>query len=150
MNKPMLRAEGIVLDSAKMKVLVQCDMEESFYRFPGGAVEFRETAVQAIERELIEEFDLPVVLDELAVINESIIEYDDKQRHDCTLIHWCHLNSEETYSFPIQHKERHGIILTWKSIKELHQKQVYPEGILEVIRSKMFNKIHHITTIKSY
>jgi 8-oxo-dGTP diphosphatase len=91
MSKPSLRAEGIICTDDFSRVLVQCDKEESFYRFPGGSIEFGETAAEAIIRELIEEFDLEVEVNTLALINESIVEYDGKKRHDCTLLHWCEL-----------------------------------------------------------
>ncbi|MEK4512098.1 hypothetical protein [Paenibacillus sp. FSL K6-2524] len=48
MKKPLVRAEGIVSNDDFTKFLVQCDSEESFYRFPGGGVEFGETTAEAI------------------------------------------------------------------------------------------------------
>jgi ADP-ribose pyrophosphatase YjhB (NUDIX family) len=89
MNKPLLRAEGIISNKDKTKFLVQCDLEETFYRLPGGSIEFDARASDAIIRELIEEFDLKVRVDNLVCVNENIIEYEGKKRHDCTLIHWC-------------------------------------------------------------
>lgn len=87
MNVPLLRAEGIIVNEDKTEILVQCDFDESFYRLPGGSIEFGETAGEAIKRELIEEFDLALNIGQLACISESIIQYDGKRRHDCTLIH---------------------------------------------------------------
>ncbi|WP_408635366.1 NUDIX domain-containing protein [Paenibacillus selenitireducens] len=69
MTKPLLRAEGIIYDKDFRRFLVQCDREESFYRFPGGAVKFGETAGEAISRELIEEFDLSIIVETLAVVS---------------------------------------------------------------------------------
>lgn len=48
MNNIILRAEGIIIDLNNQTVLVQCDKEETFYRFPGGSIEYGETAAQAI------------------------------------------------------------------------------------------------------
>lgn len=151
MNKPILRAEGIiVVDVMDHSVLIQCDADESFYRFPGGGVEFGETAAQAIQRELIEEFDLPVQVNELAAVTENIVEYDGEQHHDCTLIHWCRLEKVIQLTFPMQHKERKGIILTKKTVEQLRLKPVYPEGILDVISAQIHDDIKHLIVIKTY
>ncbi|EJR54941.1 hypothetical protein IIM_01881 [Bacillus cereus VD107] len=76
MKGPQLRAEVIILNEKCSKVLVQCDENESFYRFPGGYIEFGETAKEAIMRELMEEYDLKVCVQELAIVNEHIFEWD--------------------------------------------------------------------------
>ncbi|BCG60801.1 hypothetical protein PUR_42260 [Paenibacillus sp. URB8-2] len=60
MPKPLQRAEGIICNHEFTRFLVQCDTDESFYRFPGGSIEFGETASEAIVRELLEGFDLTV------------------------------------------------------------------------------------------
>lgn len=150
MSKPLLRAEGLICNDDFTRVLVQCDEEESFYRFPGGTIEFGETAAEAIMRELIEEFDLEVEVNTLALINESIIEYDGKQRHDCTLIHWCELKGENDVDNSLLHKEQEGIKLTWKSLIELSMKPVYPEGILKTIEYVDMNRIQHSIIRKKY
>ncbi|UVI33090.1 NUDIX domain-containing protein [Paenibacillus spongiae] len=150
MGKPLLRAEGIIVDDRNMKVLVQCDAEESFYRFPGGAVEFRETAAHAIIRELMEEFDLPVEVGRLAVVNESIVEYDGIQRHDCTLLHWCSLIDEWEDTDAIWHSEHPDIKLVWRTFEQLESRPVYPEGIVDTISKVRPNTIDHLVTIITY
>lgn len=44
MKNPKLRAEAMILNEDHSKVLVQCDENESFYRFPGSSIEFGETS----------------------------------------------------------------------------------------------------------
>ena len=141
MNKPLLRAEGLITNEDKTKILVQCDLEESFYRLPGGSVEFGETAAAAIQRELIEEFDLQATIGELACVDESIIEYDGKEAHQCTLIHWCSVELKDTQDDLI-HNEHPEVKLTWRTIDQLVRKPVYPEGILDVAASNSSNVIH--------
>lgn len=51
MKIPKLRAEVMIVNDEHSKVLVQCDENESFYRFPGGSIEFGETSKEAIIRE---------------------------------------------------------------------------------------------------
>ncbi len=60
MKMPKLRAEAMIVNKDHSKVLVQCDLNESFYRFPGGSIEFGEPAKEVIIRELMEEYDLKI------------------------------------------------------------------------------------------
>jgi len=143
MKKPQVRAEGIISNDDLTKFLVQCDSEESFYRFPGGGVEFGETAAEAIYREFIEEFDLRIKVGPLALINESIVEYDDVQRHDVNFLHWCKLGDSCNAFEYIWHREHDGIKLIWKNLKELELKPLYPEGIMDILRSRNVEKHHH-------
>ncbi|WP_298470011.1 NUDIX domain-containing protein [Psychrobacillus sp. FSL K6-4046] len=146
MNLPLLRAEGIIVNEDKTEILVQCDFVESFYRLPGGSIEFGETAGEAIKRELIEEFDLALNIGQLACICESIILYDGKRRHDCTLIHWCSSNNTMNY---LLHKEVPSIKLVWRTISQISERPFYPEGILDIIVSGD-NFIKHIKREKTY
>ncbi|WP_053366468.1 NUDIX hydrolase [Bacillus sp. FJAT-27245] len=147
MNKPLLRAEGIIVNEGKTKILVQCDLDESFYRLPGGSIEFGETAEEAIKRELIEEFDLDLDVGELACINESIVQYDGKKRHDCTLIHWCSSFNKNENEFI--HKENPKIKLIWRAIHHLNERPFYPEGISDFITANQ-KSISHIKVKKNY
>lgn len=120
MKSPRLRAEVMILNEDHSKVLVQCDENESFYRFPGGSIEFGETAKEAIIRELMEEYDLKIDVQELAVVNEHIFEWDNEKGHHCTLIHRGIV--KERVINEIRHKEYEDIILIWKSINELKER----------------------------
>ncbi|WP_225228760.1 NUDIX domain-containing protein [Bacillus sp. PS06] len=150
MNRPLLRAEAIIFNEDKSQVLIQCDIDENFYRLPGGSIEFGETATEAIKRELIEEFDLDIYVGELACVNESLLEYDGMEVHHCTLIHWCAAPSVEHMTV-ITHKEEHNqnIILTWKTLEELSTRPTYPEGILHMISANS-NIIEHLVIRKKY
>jgi 8-oxo-dGTP pyrophosphatase MutT (NUDIX family) len=136
MRKPLLRAEGIIVRRtvAGFDVLVQCDDRESFYRFPGGSIDFGENAAAAISREMMEEFDLPVRVGALAAVAESIIAFGSRQRHDCTLLHWCELDEVEV-SEELRHNDHPDVKLTWRSERQLRQRPVYPDGIFPFIES---------------
>ena len=107
MIRPRLRAEVMIVNEEHSKVLVQCDENESFYRFPGGSIEFGETSKEAIIRELIEEYDLKVDVQELAIVNEHIFEWNNEKGHHCTLIHWG--TAQEVVTNEIRHKEHEDI-----------------------------------------
>ncbi|SDW22316.1 NUDIX domain-containing protein [Paenibacillus sp. CF384] len=148
MSRPQLRAEVIIMRQDGLAILVQCDKTESFYRFPGGGVEFGETASEAIQRELIEEFDLQSDIGSIACLNESIVEFDGNKRHDCTIIHWGSINEAHIQETLI-HKEREEIILTWRTFEQLKLKPLYPEGILSFLNEKV-NSVSHLVIRKNY
>ncbi|MGR6018577.1 NUDIX domain-containing protein [Bacillus paranthracis] len=141
-----MRVEVIIFNGDNSKVLVQCDENESFYRFPGGSIEFGETAKEAIMRELMEEYDLKIDVQELAVVNEHIFEWNNEKGHHCTLMHWGAV--QEMITNEIRHKEHENIILIWKSIEELKMKSTYPEGIVDYLEEDNRNIVHFISKSK--
>ena len=146
MKIPKLRAEAMILNEDHSKVLVQCDLREIFYRFPGGFIEFGETAKEAIMRELMEEYVLKIDVQELAVVNEHIFEWNNEKGHHCTLMHWGAV--QEMITNEIRHKEHENIILIWKSIEELKMKSTYPEGIVDYLEEDNRNIVHFISKSK--
>ncbi|KFN03670.1 NUDIX domain protein [Bacillus clarus] len=110
MKRPLLRAEAIIINEDHSKVLIHCDENESFYCFPGGSIELGESAREAIMRELMEEYDLKVHVQKLAIVNEHIFQIDGEEGHQCTLLHEACL--EETSIKQIKHKEYKDIVLT--------------------------------------
>ncbi|MCI0764943.1 NUDIX domain-containing protein [Bacillus sp. TL12] len=147
MKRPVLRAEALIINEGYSRVLVQCDKQETFYRFPGGSIEFGGTASEAINRELLEEYDLQVQVEALAIVNEHIFQVDGNSYHQCTLFHWCKLVTE--INEVLVHKEHENIILTWKNIRELKGKPTYPEGIVSLIASK-YDNVSHLLTKRTY
>lgn len=134
MNRPLLRAEAIIVNEENNKVLVQCDDKETFYRFPGGSIEFGESACEAIVRELREEYNLQVQVAALAIVNEHIFEIEGKSHHHCTLFHWCKpITSVHEVLF---HQEHENIILIWKSVQELKDKAIYPEEVISLFEQQ--------------
>ncbi|WP_461300818.1 NUDIX domain-containing protein [Bacillus sp. F9_6S_D1_P_5] len=146
MKMPKLRAEVMILNEDHSKVLVQCDLSETFYRFPGGSIEFGETAKEVIKRELMEEYDLKIDVQELAVVNEDIFEWNNGKGHHCTLLHWGTV--EEIITNEIRHKEYEDIKLTWKSINELMEKPTYPKSIVSYLEENNRNIVHFISKNK--
>jgi 8-oxo-dGTP pyrophosphatase MutT (NUDIX family) len=144
MRRPLLRAEGMILrrtDEGELYALVQCDDREAFYRFPGGSVDFGETAAAAIMREMVEEFDLPVKVGSLAAIAETIVTYNNRHRHDCTLLHWCELGDQIEVK-ELRHNEHPDVKIAWRSVEQLRTRPVYPDGVLAFIESGAPGIVH--------
>ncbi len=113
-----------------------------FIVFPACSIEFGEPAQEAIMRELMEEYDLKIVDQELAVVNEHIFTWNNEKDHHCTLMHWG--AAQEIVTNAIRHKEHEDIILTWKSLDELKEKPTYPEGIVNYLENHNRNIVHFI------
>ncbi|QWU45460.1 NUDIX domain-containing protein [Bacillus sp. NP247] len=143
MKIPKLRAEVMILNEDHSKVLVQCDLSETFYRFPGGSIEIGEIAKEAIMRELMEEYDLKIDVQELAVVNEHIFEWNNGKGHHCTLIR--RGTVQERITNEIRHKEHEDIILIWKSLEALKEKPTFPEGIVSYLEEDNRNVVHFIS-----
>ncbi|KAB2459879.1 NUDIX domain-containing protein [Bacillus sp. CH126_4D] len=146
MKNPKLRAEVMILNEDHSKILVQCDLSEIFYRFPGGSIEFDESATEAIMRELMEEYDLKIDVQELVVVNEDIFGWNNGKGHHCILIH--RGTVQERITNEIRHKKYEDIKLTWKSINELKEKPTYPEGIASYLEEDNRNIAHFISKNK--
>ncbi|MGW6191900.1 NUDIX domain-containing protein [Bacillus cereus] len=146
MKSPRLRAEAMILNEDHSKVLVQCDENESFYRFPGGSIEFGETAKETITRELLEEYNLKVFVQELACVNEQIFDWNNEKGHHCTLIYWGTVG--KIFINEVRHKEHEDIKLLWKSKEELKERPTYPEGIVSYLEEDNRNIVHFISKNK--
>ncbi|GAA3408650.1 NUDIX hydrolase [Paenibacillus hodogayensis] len=151
---PKLRAAGIMIRDFKAgdprhgserQVLVQCDEDESFYRFAGGTVEYGETAAEAIVREFMEEYDLEVKVGPLIAVNEHFFQYYGKEHHQVTLIHHCELAETDDIPEPLWHKEHSSVKLVWRTLSQLKRRPVYPEGIFPMLEQEYPTMVHLVT-----
>lgn len=111
--------------------LVQCADEADFYRFPGGAVEFGETAAQTIAREMQEEYGLAVEVGELWMVNENFFTHEGQTGHSVSLLHYCTCESAVNL-VELRHQEHDNIRLVWRCEQELRESgRLMPEGIAE-------------------
>src|SRR5829696_1784641 len=121
--------------------LVQCAEDEAFYRFPGGMIEFGETAADTIRREMREEYDLAVTVGRLWMVSEDIYADRDQVGHAIGLIHAGQLNQNITVD-EVRHKEYTDIKLVWRSPVAWATKPVYPAGIKRYLHAATEPIIH--------
>lgn len=133
--QPKLRAEAIVWRNNRDEIqfLVQCDDNESFYRFPGGTVDFGETTAVALQREFNEEYDLKVQVGNLKVVSEEQVTYDGNTHHRVTLLHEAQI-LPQVYD-EIRHNEYADVKLAWRSLEQLATKEVSPTGIFDFLKN---------------
>lgn len=106
---------------------------ESFYRFPGGTVEFGETTDEALQREFNEEYALHIRVGDLKVISEEYLTYGRKAHHRVTLIHEAQLFSQSVKEF--KHKEYTDVKMVWRTIYQLGLKEVALIGIFKHLKN---------------
>ena len=124
--------------------LVQCADDEAFYRFPGGMIEFGETAAETIRREMHEEYDLAVTVGPLWMVNENFYVDSDQVGHSISLIHLGEID-EGVAIDELRHKEYTDIKLVWRGSAAWATKPVYPEGITAYLHSEMKRIIHLVS-----
>lgn len=142
--QPKLRVEAIVWRKLRVQTqfLVQCDDNESFYRFPGGTVEFGETGAAALQREFNEEYDLEVRVGKLKVVSEERATYDGNTYHRVTLLYEADISPNDDGE--IRHKEYADVKMVWRSLDELARREVAPTGIFEYLKNFQSNMTVHL------
>jgi ADP-ribose pyrophosphatase YjhB (NUDIX family) len=123
---------------------VQCADDETFYRFPGGMIEYGETAADTIRREMREEYDLAVTVGPLWVVNENRFTDRDRLWHAISLIHTGQLD-EALAVDEVRHREYSDVKLVWRGPAAWANRPVYPAGIQGHLHAAMEPIIHLVS-----
>ena len=108
--------------------------DEYFFRPIGGGIEFGETSVQAIEREVLEEIQQQIAQPKLICVLENLFSFDGQQGHEIVFVYEAEFVDSVLYTeIEIHGCETSGLsyIAQWLSREqiELNQYPVYPTGI---------------------
>jgi ADP-ribose pyrophosphatase YjhB (NUDIX family) len=146
MNTPRATALCVITRERPQgrEFLVQCADDEAFYRFPGGGIDFGETAAAAIRREMREEYDFDVNVGPLWIVNENIFVDRDLSGHEVGLIHMAELEQAMTVD-ELRHKEHADVKLVWRSPAAWATKPVYPAGIAPYLRAPADGIVHLVS-----
>ena len=113
------------------------DPRDRFYRPPGGGVEFGERAIDAVRREMREEFDAEISDVELLGTLESIFEYHGRPGHEIVLVFEARFQDSSLYEAErIVGTEGGGIRIEaiWLDVTQPLDRPLYPNGLLELLR----------------
>ena len=108
--------------------------DETYLRPIGGGIEFGETSVQAIEREVLEEINQQITKPKLLAVLENLFTFDGQQGHEIVFVYEAEFVDSVLYTeIEIYGCETSGLsyIAQWLSREqiELNQYPVYPTGI---------------------
>ncbi|SFL34636.1 NUDIX domain-containing protein [Paenibacillus sp. 1_12] len=142
-NKFQYRAASVIVHNGK--VLLQRDTSDQVWYIPGGRVEFDESAEEAIEREMLEEFNVPIVNKKLIWLVENFIEFSDRRVHEMGLFYLVHLPSGHSI---YQHNDEfegaeQGFANKWVHMEALDDYFIVPEFVVPELRT-----LQHVEGIK--
>ncbi len=83
MASPKVRAAVIVIEGGRLLLVRHTRGGKTYWVFPGGGVEYGETIEQSLHRELREEVNLEIQVEDLVIVCETIPP--DKHRHEINL-----------------------------------------------------------------
>jgi ADP-ribose pyrophosphatase YjhB (NUDIX family) len=112
------------------------DPRDRFYRPPGGGVEFGERAIDAVRREMREEFDAEIWDVRLLGTLESIFEYHGQPGHEIVLVFEARFDDDSFYEAErIVGREGAGIRIEaiWVDVSVAVDRPLYPEGLMDLL-----------------
>lgn len=81
MNKPDVRVAIVILKEDKILLVQHKKRGRKYWLLPGGRVEFGETLLEAIQREMLEEANIKVEVGNLLFISDAISPEIETKRH---------------------------------------------------------------------
>lgn len=111
---------------------------ETFYRPLGGGIEFYESGLMAVEREIMEELNQKVAVSPLIASFENIFTYEGQQGHEIIMLYPAEFQDTTAYrqsEFEILESGRVVGKAVWRSVKEIcaEGSKLYPIGLENVI-----------------
>jgi 8-oxo-dGTP pyrophosphatase MutT (NUDIX family) len=122
-NRP--RAIGLAINNNKV-LLHKCE-GDNFWSFPGGGIEFFESSIETVKREMQEEMGVEVIVDKLVWIAEVFGEDEYMKLHEIGFYYLIKL-PEEFYSLSEFEGSEEGkrLFYKWFKIDELEEVYLLP------------------------
>lgn len=130
----MYRVGGIAVHEGRL--LVEHNVKHDFCFAPGGRVEYGENAVQALSRELDEEFGGGVQIGRLLIVADNMFELDGIRYQEVSLYFLMDFPPEH----PILGREGRfeaaepNLVYQWLPLDELEEADLQPRFLRELVR----------------
>jgi len=120
-------ARAVIFDAEKKKILFCAPKDKKYFYLPGGHVEWRETALSALRREIEEELGLKLKADQFsfAGAGENIFVQNNQNRHEVNLYFRL---SGSLPDVGVSSREAH-ITFAWIPIEEISKKDILPASV---------------------
>jgi len=112
--------------------------DETFYRPMGGGIEFGETGSEALIRELKEEIDKEIIINNHIGTVENIFEFNGDPGHQIIFIYTCQFTNNNDYKVDnISRIDGQTDPIVWISLKEIEIESsfLYPDGLKDLLKS---------------
>lgn len=137
--KDQIRGLSIAIIKNNGRILVSpgYDKEKNqhFYRLIGGGIEFGETSMEALEREMKEELDAELINHKLVATLENIFTFNGDPGHEICFIYEAEFSDSTNYEI-----EEFRILdstidskAIWIELKEIKDKNIFPEGVVNFL-----------------
>lgn len=126
-------AKAIIIKDSKLLLTKNRDTEGDFYIFPGGGQEHKESLIETLKRECIEELDATIEVFELLHIREYIGEnhehaQTDSHVHQIEFYFRCSL-VDENVNGSIIRPDENQIGVEWIALHDLEDYRIYPKAL---------------------
>lgn len=113
--------------------------DQHFFRPPGGAIEFGETAAEALGREFREELGAELSGACIISVLENIFVYEGKPGHEIVFVFEASFANRAFYDRDELVINEPGVVgvASWKSLEEMRASghPLYPDGLSDLLRS---------------
>ena len=133
-----IRPLALAVFRSGSRILVEdkWDRPEPFYRPPGGGVEFGERGIDAVRREMVEEFGAEITDVRPLGALENIFDYHGRTGHEIVLAFGARFVDASFYGAErIVGTESEGtrIEAIWLDVLRPLDRPLYPDGLLELL-----------------
>ncbi|MFG0246863.1 MAG: NUDIX hydrolase [Phycisphaerales bacterium JB052] len=120
-------ARGLLVHEGR--VLLCQNKKVGYYYLPGGHVEFGEPAAYALQREMLEECGLSVVVGPMLICSEQVFQGPKRTHHEINLVfHMEQLAGKRTPPAVVESIEEQ-IDFAWIELAELHETDLRPDEL---------------------
>lgn len=129
MSKIRISAKGLIFSKGKLLLIKNQSSSDVWYTLPGGGANFKESLIQALAREVIEETGIEIEIERLFAIREYIGENhefssDDSNLHFVEHIFLCNALGEDIQT---SIADSNQVAVEWVDATKMDRINLYPK-----------------------